>query len=381
MSRTLLFIIPFLLFVACIRKENHAAIGIVSEHPTDSITYARGFTMQSSAHQILITVINPWQHAANIRFHYLLSDTLASSSRKDEYNWQIKTPVKRVICLSTTHIGFIDFINMEESVCGISGKDYVVNDKIRQKISEGTAFDVGYDENLNYEQIIKLKPDLVFAYGVSVAITNMIKKLNELGIPVIMIGEYLEQVPLAKMEWIKVFGACYGMGNQVKEKFDSVAIRYKSLCDRAAKETEKPTVLLGLPWMGNWYISGSKSYTAQLIKDAGGKYVFDYLNFNESRPLGLEIIYEKALAAQYWINPGEARSINDIVSVDKRFGSLPSIKRQNVYNNDKQRIISGGNAFYESGSVEPDRILSDLIYILHPQLLPSHKLTYYRILH
>jgi iron complex transport system substrate-binding protein len=28
--------------------------------------------------------------------------------------------------------------------------------------------------------------------------------------------------------------------------------------------------------------------------------------------------------------------------------------------------------------VEPDIILSDIIYILHPQLLPSHKLQYYQ---
>jgi iron complex transport system substrate-binding protein len=49
-----------------------------------------------------------------------------------------------------------------------------------------------------------------------------------------------------------------------------------------------------------------------------------------------------------------------------------------IFNNDNQLAETGGNDFYESGVVEPDRILSDLIVIMHPQLLPSYKLKYYR---
>jgi iron complex transport system substrate-binding protein len=64
--------------------------------------------------------------------------------------------------------------------------------------------------------------------------------------------------------------------------------------------------------------------------------------------------------------------------VDERFKSLPAIASGMIFNNDMMMSISGGNGFYESGVVEPDRILADLIYILHPYLLPSHKLKYYR---
>jgi iron complex transport system substrate-binding protein len=102
------------------------------------------------------------------------------------------------------------------------------------------------------------------------------------------------------------------------------------------------------------------------------------MDYNESRPIGLEKIYEKAIIAEFWINPGEARSKKEILAVDPRFGNLPAVMNGKIYNNDNQMSASGGNDFYETGVTEPDVILSDLISILHPHLLPSHKLKYYR---
>jgi iron complex transport system substrate-binding protein len=115
-----------------------------------------------------------------------------------------------------------------------------------------------------------------------------------------------------------------------------------------------------------------------MIGDAGGKYIMDHLEFNESRPVALEEIYFRAMMADFWINPGSALSKSDILSVDERFGQLPPFSQNRIYNNNKLLSPTGGNAFFESGVVEPDIILSDLIYILHPQLLPSHSLKYYR---
>jgi iron complex transport system substrate-binding protein len=36
------------------------------------------------------------------------------------------------------------------------------------------------------------------------------------------------------------------------------------------------------------------------------------------------------------------------------------------------------NDYWESGIINPHVILADLINILHPELLPDHKLHYYR---
>jgi iron complex transport system substrate-binding protein len=379
MTRSVFLLASFLFLAGCIQKRPlDPAFFAAHQFVKEPVIYANGFTLQTDKSNSLVTIINPWQNALNVKYFYLLSDTLKRSQIIDESHWFIKTPVKRVVCLSTTHIGFIGFIHESGSIVGISGKNYVVNEELRSKISRDQLPDVGYDENLSFELILKLKPDVVLAYGVSGTVTNTVRKLNELGIPTILIAEYLEEVPLAKMEWIKVFGALYGCKDFAMHKFDSVANQYNQLALLAGKASNKPTVLLGLPWRGTWYISGGKSYIARLVTDAGGEYIFNNLMFNESRPIALEKVFERALHAEFWLNSGDARTKDDLFSVDERFNRLSPVFNDHVYNNNKMISPSGGNAFYESGVVEPEIILSDLIYILHPQLLPSHQLKYYR---
>jgi iron complex transport system substrate-binding protein len=371
----LLLMMTAFILAGCNKKKDTRASASPADTVSHAVHHANGFSLVPEGKNLLLTVRNPWQHAKGIELRYILSDTIHASVRIDEFTWALKTPVRNVICLSTTHIGFLDYIGKTSSISGISGKDYIVNSAIREGIAGNRIQDVGYDEGLDYELILRLHPDVVFAYGVNVSVTNTINKLNELGIPVVMIGEYLEQDPIAKMEWVKVFAACYGL--QIEARYNSAADRYDALKSMAAQSEKKPTVLLGLPWRGNWYVSGAQSYVARLIHDAGGKYIWDHLDFNESRPMGLEMIYENALGAEFWINPGEARSKKEIVGVDERFGDLPAMANDRIFNNDNL-MTGGGNAFYESGVVEPDIILSDLIAILHPHLLPSHKLKYYR---
>jgi iron complex transport system substrate-binding protein len=379
MSRISLLLIISIVFTGCARNTDERKNKSGSQKLSDGLVrYARGFSMNNQGRTLLLTVKDPWQHASGVRYTYMLSDTFAGSRIMDEFTCQIKTPVKNVVCLSTTHVGFIAFMNEIASVSGISGKDYVVNEELRARFDQGKVADVGYDENLNYELLLKLKPDVVFAYGVSIGITNTIRKLNELGIPVVMIGEYLEEEPLAKMEWVKVFAALYRHESATAAKFDSVAEKYLMLADLAEDSGDKPGVLSGLPWRGTWYISGSQSYIARLIKDAGGKYIWEHLNYNESRPMVLEAVFEHALSADYWLNPGDVLSKKDILAADERFGQLPAFVNNKVFNNNNILSNTGGNAFFESGVVEPQIILSDLIHILHPQLLPSHKLKYYR---
>jgi len=373
-----LYLICFIFFTGCGKKGAEYRNKPGSPESALPVKYASGYTLEDSGHTRVITVKNPWQHASGIQYRYILSDTISQSSIIDELTCQIRIPVRRVVCLSTTHIGFISFLGEERTVYGISGKKYIVNESLRRRCAQDSVLDVGYDENLNYELLLKLKPDVVFAYGVSMAITNTIKKINELGIPVVMIGEYLEMQPLAKMEWVKVFAALYKKEHEIAVKFNEVADNYNHLTKLAVNSGNKPDVLLGLPWKGTWYVSGSQSYVASLIKDAGGKYIWDHLNFNESRPMALEKVFEHALASDIWMNPGDAQSKEDILAVDERFSVLPAFTNNRVYNNNNLQNQSGGNAIFESGVVEPHLILSDLISILHPQLLPSHTLKYYR---
>jgi iron complex transport system substrate-binding protein len=193
-----------------------------------------------------------------------------------------------------------------------------------------------------------------------------------------MFGEYLETHPLGKLEWIKIAGLLYNRYDLAIEKFNEIASRYNTYVKLTEKLTEKPTVALGIPWKGTWYISGGDSYIARLIEDAGGNYLWSHVKSHISQPFPLEKIYQHIQYADFWINTGDANSIKEIIEVDQRFNKIKPVKESHVYNNNKQVNETGGNAYWEQGIIEPDVILADLIRIFHPEILPDKILKYYQ---
>ena len=157
-----------------------------------------------------------------------------------------------------------------------------------------------------------------------------------------------------------------------------IHICFDALPDKQRQIIDKPKVLTGLPWKGTWYIPGGNSYLARLIEDAGGDYIWKNESADESIPLDFETVFMKAQQADTWINPGAANRKADILSVDERLGDLPVYHSDKIYNNNAIQNDIGGNDYWESGIMQPDSILLDLVYIFHPELLPQHNLKYYK---
>jgi iron complex transport system substrate-binding protein len=372
------FILLFTILLVFGCSNTPAPTGKNRKAVPDSLRYAKGFKIEESDGLVTLSVMNPWQQADHVTFQYWLGKSRHNSRKDIPENRYIKVPVEKVVCLSTTFIGFIGFLHREETIVGISGEKYVTSPSVAEKIRNGKIPDVGYDENLNYEKLIQLQPDVVFVYGITGSVSSVIARLDEVGIKSVVVAEYLEETPLAKMEWIKYFSAFYDQSDEARIKFDSVAANYNTMARQATMETNKPKVLLGLPWSGTWYVSGGNSYMARLLRDAGGHYLWDDLPYKDSQPVSLEKVFEKAYEADFWLNTGEAGSKAEILQVDLRFSQLKAFRNNSVYNNNNQVNARGGNAYFEKGVVEPDIILRDIISVLHPHLLPSYGLKYYK---
>jgi len=133
-----------------------------------------------------------------------------------------------------------------------------------------------------------------------------------------------------------------------------------------------------MPWKGAWHVPGSQSFQAQLFKDAGASYLWAEDNESTSSLVkSKEVIIDKALDADYWLNLNAYRSITSIIAYDQKFSTFKAVQVKNLYNNDKRLNVSSGNDYWESGVVNPHIILKDLIKIFHPNLI-NHKLYYYQ---
>jgi len=368
-----------LVLSGCTGRSDSSVDPKVKDAGKDSFTrYASGFRTQEIGPLTLITVTDPWQQSKNVIFRYVLApeaELVPDSLKNVPF---IKTPVNRVIALSTTHAAMIDQLGSAESIVGLSGSDFIYSPTIRFMLNSGVIKDVGYGPGLDYEAIVRLNPDVLFLYGVEGNVMTTLEKLTDLGIPAVFCGEYLETHPLGKAEWIKFFSLFYDKEEQSVLYFNKIDSAYNALSLIASKVHAKPQVLNGLPWKDTWYMAGGKSFAAQLMEDASGDYLWRDSPSTQALPLDLESVYIRALNADVWINPGAAESLADILLLDERLGDLEVLNMGRVFNNNARLSDGGGNDYWESGTVRPDLVLADLIQVFHPGLLTDHSFVYYR---
>jgi iron complex transport system substrate-binding protein len=291
----------------------------------------------------------------------------------------INVPVRNIICMSTTHLAMISALDEAGSVTGFSGTNFIYDRELEENVKNGSVHEIGYEDNLNKELIVRLKPDLVMIYGVGSESSGYMGKLNELGIKVFFNADYLEIDPLGKAEWIKLIGALYCKEQLADSIFRTIEENYSRIRSFIREKAfSRPDVLLGLPFKDTWYISPGNSYISKLISDAGGNYLWKDTQSSAALPASLETVYLKALKAEYWLNTGSAKTMEDIETIDPRLKDLASYKKGNIFNNNKRINSGGGNDYWEGGSLNPHIVLGDIAAILHPELFPGSELYYYK---
>ena len=345
---------------------------------TDFNQYAKGFHIVQMGRITRLDVFNPWENARNFTYSYYLVPKSMAVPDSLSGRQIIRTPVEKVVVLSTTHIGFIKKLGFESSIIGVSGKDFVTNPVVRKGIEQGLVHDVGYDQNLNYELLLQMKPDLVMAYGIGSDVAAHLSKMKDLNIPVVINAEYLEETPLGRAEWLIFTGSFYNQTEHAQQVFNKVVMEYDSLKNLVLATSHQPLVLIGLPYKDNWWVPGGKSYMANMIADAGGDYLWKDNTSRESFVVSLENAIVKATQAELWINTGQTNSIQEILDSDERFKIIPTLQKKMVYNDNKQMNPTGGNEVWETGSANPQDLLRDLIHIFHPEIKPDIAFHYYQ---
>lgn len=324
---------------------------------------ASGFTITAvpGGGSSLLTVTDPWQGADNVSTQLLI--LRGGETAPDGFDGQVLDgDAERIVAMSSTFVAMLDRIDAVDRVVGVSGIGFISNPYIagrRDKVG-----DVGYEGNIDYETLVSLDPDIVLLYGVNGA-SMMEAKLEELGVPYMYVGDYLEQSPVGKAEWMVALGEIVGKRELAEAVFSRIKASYDSLAAAVAPLPDRPKVMINAPYGDSWFMPSLSSYMVRLITDAGGEYVFSGTDGNSSVSIGDEQAYLLASESDVWLNPGLAFTIGDLVGSIPKFADVKPVRNRRVYNNIARMTPSGGNDFYESGAVCPDSILADLIRIFH----------------
>lgn len=380
MKRFLLLPILFaaLTMVAC-NRANHLTL---KDFRVETYTprHASGFEVHGTEQgaSTLLTVRNPWQGATEIQQHVFLARN--DEQAPEGFQGQIiHVPVRHVVCMSSSHVAMLDVLGEVRRITGVSGIDYISNPYINEHKFCGEVRDVGYDTNLNFELLAALCPDVVLLYGVTGENAALTGKLQELGIPYIYVGDYVEESPLGKAEWLVALAELCNRTDHGREVFEGICARYEAVKATASQSGgSRPRIMLNTPYRDTWFMPSVHSYMVRLISDAGGEYVYPQNRSTTSVPIDLEEAYLLARGADMWLNVGFFNTLDELKSQHPKFADAPVVRAGRVYNNNRRRTRAGGSDFWESGVVCPDKVLHDLIRIVQGED-PENLYYYHRL--
>ncbi len=315
----------------------------------------------------------------------------------------LRVPLMRVAALSTSQVGYMLRLGLRDRIVGVSDGQYIVDSvlyyRTRQKTPEFVE-SIGYDAGA-LEKLMALNLDLVLDFTTGGDYDNY-EQIARTNLPLMLTSEWQEDSPLAKLEWIKLYGILFGVRaladsiyEQEKNKYETLKALIANSASRnggvagvsparggselqGASEGEAspdnksekklssfvsrlsskscPRVLAGMSYGGVWHAPGGKSFTANLIRDAGGCYLWAS---DSSRELNFsfEQVYALADSVDVWVNPSMFATAEEIVALEPRVKNIRAFREKAVFQNDGRRGIGSGNDFYEGAITRPAELL------------------------
>jgi len=343
------------------------------EIPTSVVRYAKSFHVLHFDEYSTIQVTKPWPGAQK-DYNYLVvpKEKLAAMSiPKGKYDAVITTPIERIVATSTTHIPALESLEGLTKLVGFPNTDYISSMPARALISQGKIEDLGNNEKLNTEKVLELQPNLIIGFAVDQENTSY-QAFMQAGIPVIYNGDWTEESPLGKAEWIKFFGVLLNKQEEAGQLFKEIESAYLETKELAKNTTTKPTVISGALYKDVWYMPAGESWAAQFIKDAHAHYLYQDTAGTGSLSLSLESVLEKGVSAEAWIAPSQYTSYAEMQQANEHYQQFKAFKNQHVFTFAGTKGAKGGLLYYELAPQRPDLVLKDLVHFLHPEVLPEH---------
>lgn len=339
-------------------------------------------TQENNQSSVLVSTWNPsFAKGFKINFYNTHNElVLFDLQTQNDTLDVIRIPLNQsptVALLSTTHVSYLDKLNALDKAKGVSFASFVKNKNAAHLIQKGNILNLTGAEDVDIEKLISLNPDWFFVYPYG---HGNYEKYTSKGIPCIPISEYLETHPLGRAEWVFAFAIVMNKWQEAENYFNEVTQEYSRLKSKtdSIPNDRKPCVFSGSDDGGMWFAAPGNSFQGTWIDDAGGNYLFSDSTSTSNIAVPFEQLLSSIYNCDFW-GRIDARpqplTIKDIIQEENRFNQVKAVlKRQVFYCNSNEADYFG------DAVVEPEKILGDLIYIFHPDLLPEHQPSYFRIL-
>ncbi len=367
----LFYILVIIWLCACANKTKNETT-LLTDVEKMSIQYAKGFDVFYNDDYKTVVVYNPWNEG-EIQQTYFLVDNISTKTPNDGI--KILIPVDNIAISSSTHVEFLNLLGELSTVKGACTPHLIYNDTIRFCCATGNIKSLGDAHNVNLEQLLHLCPDIYFAASYNQQ-DEQAKRLQQSGVNLVFNNEWTEQSVLARAEWLKFVAVFYNKEALADSIFSQIEHDYLNAVSIAQSVNMRPTVMAGANFKGTWYMPSGSSYMARLFADAGADYFYkDETSTSASLALNFETVLNHFHDVDIWLN-APTTTLEALYQMDSRHNLFRSAREGRVYAFYRRTLPDGANDFWESAVARPDLVLKDLIWAIHPHLIPDYIPTY-----
>lgn len=222
------------------------------------------------------------------------------------------------------------------SFSGQKQENWYIEDA-KNAMAEGRLLYAGKYNRPDYEQLVSRGCRLAIENGMITHAPEVVEKLEDFGIPVLMEASSYEAHPLGRVEWIKLFGALLGKEEAAERIFQEQA----DILNRISEDqpSEKTVAFFFVSSNGMVQVRQSSDYIPRMIELAGGRYIFENLGDPESRKATMnmqaEEFYHKARNADFLIYnssiDGGISTMKELLDKCEFLEDFQAVKEGNVW--------------------------------------------------
>lgn len=331
MKRTLLLTLPALLLAGCTAASGPTqtdALAIESRYPLD---YAQQFTVDECAGGYSLITIDGSRYL-------VVPEGAAVPAELDDDIVVLQQPIENIYLVSSSAMDPIISIGGLGAVAlsGMQAENWYL-DAARTAMEQGQIVYAGKYSAPDYETILAADCGLAIENTMIYHTPEVKEQLEKFGVPVLVERSSYESGPLARMEWVKLYGILLGKTNEAERVFADAEQRIAPLADEAP--TGKTVAFFSITSNNLATVRKGGDYVAEMIQMAGGSYAFadltDSGNNLATVNISLEDFYAGAKDADVLIYnstiEGELRSIDELIAKCPMLADFKAVQSGNVW--------------------------------------------------
>jgi iron complex transport system substrate-binding protein len=283
----------------------------------------------------------------------------------------------KIVSLSAIHTGMLAELGLAKSIVGVESKQYIAHPAIYSSTLLDSVQELAPDGPVIPEKLANLKPQILIGYVFNIQEKNTIERIAKNHFPVIWANNHLEPHPLGRAEWIVAMGWLLGKSKESANVFKGISKEYLAIAKQAAEADQEkksttgsnrskvqPTVMMNIPYNGQWFVPQGQSYMSQFILDAGGMPITLQPEGSGSNMVGLEKALQAMKLADIWINTDNCNTRKCLTEMEPRVMNVKALQGNRVFNFNKKLNSNGSNSYWDLGCVFPNLVLRDLYKII-----------------